>query len=140
MKFYTRKRRTPAVIIVALIDIFAILLIFVIVTTTFKRAQPAVVIRLPESSNAEPAPETKATEAAVVSVSEKGVIFLDAREVASENLTAALREVVAAKRTLALEADTNAPFGVVIRVMDSLKEAGVKGNLPAFTEIRKKGL
>ncbi len=138
MKFYTRQRRTPAVIIVALIDIFAILLIFVIVTTTFKRAQPSVVIKLPESSSAEPAPGTGDADTAVVSVSDTGAIFVDAQEVAAENLTAALREMVAAKRPLALEADTNAPFGIVIRVMDSLKEAGVKGNLPAFTEIRKK--
>ena len=47
MKFYTRTRRKPEVIIVSLIDIFAILLIFVIVTTTFKTAQPAVTIKLP---------------------------------------------------------------------------------------------
>ena len=40
VKFYTRPRRMPQVIIVSLIDIFAILLIFVIVTTTFKRDQP----------------------------------------------------------------------------------------------------
>ena len=41
----------PAVIIVSLIDILAILLIFVIVTTTFRRDQPAVVIKLPESKH-----------------------------------------------------------------------------------------
>ena len=52
MKFYTRPRRTPQVIIVSLIDIFAILLIFVIVTTTFKRSQPEVTIKLPESKSA----------------------------------------------------------------------------------------
>ena len=52
MKFYTRQRRMPQVIIVSLIDIFAILLIFVIVTTTFKREQPAVTIKLPESKTA----------------------------------------------------------------------------------------
>ena len=42
MKFYTRQRRLPTVIIVSLIDILAILLIFVIVTTTFRRDQPEV--------------------------------------------------------------------------------------------------
>ena len=56
MRFYTRKRRMPAVIIVSLIDILAILLIFVIVTTTFKRDQPAVVINLPDSKTASTAP------------------------------------------------------------------------------------
>jgi biopolymer transport protein ExbD len=40
VNFYPRRRHMPQVIIVSLIDIFAILLIFVIVTTTFKTAQP----------------------------------------------------------------------------------------------------
>ena len=37
-------------------------------------------------------------------------------------------------RSLALKADERAPFGVIIRVLDALKEAGITGNLPAFTE------
>ena len=49
MKF-TRRRRTPPVItIVSLIDILTILLIFCIVTTTFKTQDQAVQINLPES-------------------------------------------------------------------------------------------
>ena len=36
MNFYPKRRRVPQIMIVSLIDIFAILLIFVIVTTTFK--------------------------------------------------------------------------------------------------------
>ncbi len=51
VRFYSRKRRLPTVIIVSLIDILAILLIFVIVTTTFRREQPQVVIKLPESKS-----------------------------------------------------------------------------------------
>jgi len=47
--------------------------------------------------------------------------------------------MVDANRSLALQADTQAPFGVIIRVLDALKEAGVTGNLPAFTETIKKG-
>ena len=37
MRFYTRKKRTPQLIIVSLIDILAILLIFFIVSTTFRK-------------------------------------------------------------------------------------------------------
>ncbi len=135
MKFYTRKRRTPVVIIVALIDIFVILLIFVIATSTFKREQPAVTLRLPESSQAAPAQQVG--EAALLTVADNGSIFLEARPVPIEGLVGALRPLVAANRSIALQADTEAPFGVVVRVMDSLKEAGVQGSLPAFTEIRK---
>jgi biopolymer transport protein ExbD len=137
MKFYARQRRTPQVIIVSLIDIFAILLIFVIVTTTFKRAQPAVTIKLPESRSA--AASDQPVEPVVLSISESEEIFLDAKPVTIEELKPAIEEMVRAnpKQTLALNADTKAPFGTVVRVLDVLREAGVKGNLSAFMEQKK---
>ncbi len=136
MNFYKRQRRTPTVIIVSLIDIFAILLIFVIVTTTFKRAQPAVTIKLPESSSASSeAPESGAEPALLtISPGPKAEVYLDNKRVSLEELPEELKAVVASHRPLALNADTAAPFGIVVRVMDALKAAGVKGNLPAFTE------
>src|SRR5436853_6362951 len=79
MKFYARQRRMPQVIIVSLIDIFAILLIFVIVTTTFKSEQPAVTIKLPESKTAVVA--DRGDEALKLSISEKEEIFLGAKKV-----------------------------------------------------------
>ena len=36
-----------------------------------------------------------------------------------------------------MNADRKAPFGTIIKVLDVLKEAGVKGNLSAFTEVPK---
>ena len=52
MHFFVRKRKqTPAVIIVALIDVLIVLLIFLMVTTTFKQ-HPALKLALPESSQA----------------------------------------------------------------------------------------
>jgi biopolymer transport protein ExbD len=53
MQFYTRKRRTPFINIVSLIDILAILLIFFIVTTNFRKPQPQLKINLPDSKSAE---------------------------------------------------------------------------------------
>jgi len=138
MNFYQRKRRMPVVIIVSLIDIFAILLIFVIVTSTFRRPQPAVTIKLPESTTAAPNPQTQAQNLAELTVSPEGVIKLEGVEVPLEELSAKVEALVAAKRPLALKADTQAPFGVIIRVLDALKEAGVTGNLPAFTETVQK--
>lgn len=138
MNFYTRKRRMPAVIIVSLIDIFAILLIFVIVTSTFKKSQPTINIKYPESTTGVPNPQTQAPNLAEVSVSPEGIVKLDGVEVALEELSGKIAEMVATKRPLALKADTKAPFGVIVRVLDSLKEAGVTGNLPAFTETVKK--
>lgn len=137
MNFYPRKRRTPQVIIVSLIDIFAILLIFVIVTTTFKREQPAVTIKLPESKTAVAAEQT--AEPVVLTVSNDEKIFLDADEVALPDLKGKLQDTMRSrpKQTLALNIDTKAPFGTVVKVLDVLKETGVKGDLAAFMEQAK---
>ena len=137
MNFYTRKRRMPAVIIVSLIDIFAILLIFVIVTSTFRQPQPAVTIKLPESTTA--APQPQAANRVELAVSPEGVVLLDGVQVEMGELSSKIKSAVDENRSLALKADTQAPFGVIVRVLDALKEAGVTGNLPAFTETIKKG-
>lgn len=138
MKFYERKRRMPAVIIVSLIDIFAILLIFVIVTSTFRRPQAAVTIKLPESSTAAPQPRADAPNLAELTVAPEGGITLDGKAVELAELAGKIRAIVEAQRPLALKADTQAPFGVIVRVLDALKEGGVSGNLPAFTETQRK--
>jgi biopolymer transport protein ExbD len=137
MKFYTRQRRTPQVIIVSLIDIFAILLIFVIVTTTFKREQPAVTIKLPESKSG--VASEQSVDPVILTISPEAEIFLDAKKVTLEELKPALQEIMLTrpKQTLALNADTKAPFGTVIKVIDVLRDSGVKGNLAAFIDLKK---
>lgn len=138
MNFLPRRRRKPEVIIVSLIDIFAILLIFMVMTTQFKEDKPAVTIKLPESKTAVTADKAQA-KPVVLSVSPDEKIFLDSKEVPLEELKGAITDLM--KQTpppmLALNADKQAPFGAIIKVLDVLKEAGVKGNLSAFTEIKK---
>jgi biopolymer transport protein ExbD len=136
MQFYVRKRRqAPAVIIVALIDILIVLLIFLMVTTTFKQ-QPALRLALPESSQAQ---KTGANEAPplVVSIDPKGILRLgaDARPVTVERLKQELRVAVAKTSDvkLAISADTAAPFGVIVKVMDAAKEAKIT-MVNAFTK------
>ena len=137
MNFLPRRRRKPEIIIVSLIDIFAILLIFMVMTTQFKQEQPEVTIKLPESKTAVTA--EKVGTPVILSISEKEEIFLDTKKVALEELRTALLEVLkqSPPPTLALNADRKAPFGTIIKVLDVLKEAGVKGNLSAFTEVPK---
>ncbi len=131
MKFAVRRRRAPSIIIVSLVDILTILLIFFVVSTTFKKDQPEVQINLPESKTATKAPAE--TEHAIVTVDENDAIQLDGQPVNFEQLENAIRQLPAERRgTLALQADKKASFGVIIKVMDALKLAGVR-NLPAFT-------
>jgi biopolymer transport protein ExbD len=114
-----------------LVDILTILLIFFVVSTTFKRDQPQVQINLPESKTATNAPAE--LEHAVVSVDQNDVIQLDGKPIAVEDLESAVKNLSETRRsTLALQADKKASFGTIVKVMDALKLAGVK-NLPAFT-------
>jgi biopolymer transport protein ExbD len=136
MKFYTRKKRQPSVIILPLIDILAILLIFFIVTTTFRKTQPQLQINLPDSKTAELAPADQ-REPLLLQVKAEDEIMLDGKEVALEVLTSELLRVreESPDRPIAMQADREAPFGTIVGVLDALKEAGIK-NIPAFTQPR----
>jgi biopolymer transport protein ExbD len=135
MKFAVRKRRAPSIIIVSLVDILTILLIFFVVSTTFKRDQPEVQINLPDSKTA-----TKASaelEPAIVSVDQNDEVKLDGRAIAINELEGAVRDLPGTRKSsLALQADRKASYGMIIKVLDALKLAGVK-NLPAFTREEK---
>ena len=134
MRFYSRKRRAPSIIIVSLIDILAILLIFFIVTTTFRKNQPQLQINLPESKTAEQAPAEK-DEPAVLRIKSAEQITLDEKPVTLDTLGEALKSLrsQAPSRPIAMQADREAPFGVIVSVLDALRDAGIK-NIPAFTQ------
>ena len=135
MKFAVKKRRAPSIIIVSLVDVLTILLIFFVVSTTFKKDQPEVQINLPDSKHAVAAPSE--LEHSLVTVDQNDEIALDGHPIAVDQLEEAIHELPDTKRTsLALQADRKASFGIIIKVMDALKAAGVK-NLPAFTAEQK---
>lgn len=135
MKFAVKKKRAPSIIIVSLVDILTILLIFFVVSTTFKRDQPEVQINLPDSKTATNAPAE--LEHAIVTVDADNEIKLDGKVVSVDELESAVRDLPATRRSsLALQADKKAEYGTIIKVLDALKLAGVK-NLPAFTRGEK---
>jgi biopolymer transport protein ExbD len=136
VKFAVRKRRAPSIIIVSLVDVLTILLIFFVVSTTFKKDQPEVQINLPESKTAKSKPAEQ--DHSIVSVDQNDDVKLDGRSVSIDDLENAVRELSPERKSgLALEADKKSSFGTIIKVMDALKLAGVK-NLPAFTNLPEK--
>ena len=138
MRFFIRKRRAPSIIIVSLIDILAILLIFFIVTTTFQKNQPQLQINLPESKTAEQAPAEN-SQPLVLRIKTAEQITLDEKPVTLESLADALKTLraQAPARPIAMQADREAPFGVVVKALDALRDAGIK-NIPAFTQPEEK--
>ena len=77
-------------------------------------------------------------EHAIVSVDENDEVRLDGQPLAGRRAAKTRCAILAAQRkaSLALQADKKASFGMIIKVMDALKLAGVK-NLPAFTHGEK---
>jgi len=119
-----RKRQAPTVIIVSLIDVLIVVLIFLMVTTTFKQ-QPAIKLALPVSKQ----PKQGASESAlIVTVPKQGPLYLKTDPITLDTLTQRLIEAVQSnpQTTLSIRADTDTPMGQVIKVMDAAKAANIR--------------
>ena len=124
MKILEKKASRPVIPIISLIDILAILLIFFIVTTTFKEKRALLNIDLPRGSSL---PSTQSIEKRLsVSVTPEGRIFLGGEEIPLADLPPRLVELKLAKPELKLEleADTTTPLGLLVSVWDALTAAG----------------
>ena len=120
-----QRRRPPSVIIVSLIDVLTVVLIFLIVTSTFKQ-QPAVKLVLPESRHPKPGPSENAP--LIVTVSKQGLLYLRADPVTVDRLQQKLVEAVRVNpaASLAINADTDAPWGQIVKVMEAATAAHIK--------------
>jgi biopolymer transport protein ExbD len=128
MRFYIKKRRhPPAVIIVALIDILIVLLIFLMVTTSFTR-MPMVKLSLPESTTAKKSGATESPPM-VIDIDAKGNFLVGAenKPLTLAQLKAGLVAAVGRNPNLkvAINGDTAAPWGAVIRVWGVLSEVNI---------------
>jgi|HubBroStandDraft_1064217.scaffolds.fasta_scaffold346072_2 biopolymer transport protein ExbD len=136
MQFTNRKRRqAPTVIIVALIDVLIVVLIFLMVSTTFKK-QPALKLSLPESKEAKDGAKSDA-ESVIVTIPKSGPLYFKTDPVTFDTLLERLKEAVRANPhvKVSIRADTDAPFGLVIKVRGAAKEANVlPENVGAFVK------
>lgn len=135
MRFYTKKRRIPSITIVSLIDILAILLIFFIVTTTFRQKLSQLQINLPESASGGAVAATSAKKNIILQVQSADHVTLDNKPVALDDLAEAIEEVQETypDSKITMQADKDAPFGAVVKVLDALQSAGIK-NIPTMTK------
>ena len=134
MRFYVKRRKTPQIIIVSLIDIFAILLIFFIVTTTFKTAQSQLTINLPEAKAANQGTSTQ--EPLFLSITPDEKLYLGDKKLASvDELASELKahQEKSPNQPIVMSASKEVSFGFLIQILDALKQAGIK-NLPALTQ------
>jgi len=126
VKLQESHRKTPEVPIIALIDILAILLIFFIVTTTFKKSRPVLEIDLPTVKEL-PSQSVSDTRA-VLAVSKEGEITLDGTVVEAEALAAALQSFKEQnpEGKLELEADETVNLSQLFFIWDALTKADIE--------------
>ncbi|MDF1739528.1 MAG: biopolymer transporter ExbD [Verrucomicrobiales bacterium] len=131
MNFYRKRRQRPAVPIITLIDILAILLIFFIVTTTFKTRESLLKVNLPSSTKVLGGEDS--SRRVVLLLSADGQISLGERILPVEELAEALKRFRSdqPEARLELKADEGAPLGSMVKVWDAAAEAGLEiGDLP----------
>ena len=126
MKLLHTKRKTPEIPIIALMDILAILLIFFIVSTTFKKPRPVLEIDLPTVKEL---PSTEVADArSVLAIDKEGVVTLDLVQVEIEKLADYLiaYKNVNPDKKLELEADEEVNLEQLFQIWDALTKAGIE--------------
>ena len=106
-----------------LMDIVFLLLIFFLVTTTFL-PDAGMDLELPESTTATQS-EVAPT---VISVAADGAVQLDGESVSVEDLERAIAALPEEeRRKITVRADSRVDYGVVVQIIDALRNAGVDG-------------
>lgn len=106
-----------------MLDIVFIMLIFFIVTTSFVK-EAGVTVSRPSATTA----ERKDTANIFVAITEAGNIWIDKREVDIRTVRAVVEKlhIENPEGAVVIQADKNAITGVLVKVMDQIRLAGVK--------------
>jgi biopolymer transport protein ExbD len=137
MQFTRKRRRSPMINIIPLIDVLVVLLIFYIATTVFKKAEPKIKITVPDSTQAKSTPNTPPS---IIYVTEDSKLFFDDQPIEPDKLGELLKSKLAADPgfKVAMKADTKAPFGEITKVLDAAHFAGIP-HLDTFMNVDKSG-
>jgi biopolymer transport protein ExbD len=103
-----------------MLDVVFIMLIFFIVTTSFVK-ESGVEIDRPESSAATPRPDAQV----LVAVSPEGAVWVDGSPVDIHRVGQQVADMLSEDGSVVIQADRESTTGLLIEVMDRLREAGV---------------
>ena len=123
MEFTQRgKRRLTFLNVTTLIDVLFLVLIFLVVSTTFRQDSAAVNLTLPRTTS----PDATPRGPAVVVLTAGGELYLNDRRLGDAQLRAALKQIQAStgEDRLVLEADAHSQHGDVVRLIDLVRESG----------------
>ena len=135
MQLLIKQRRRTTINITSLIDVLFLLLIFLMVSSSFLE-EPGMKLSLPEAQSA----EVGEKKAFTLYITVAGDMFLNDEKVPLDSLEADLEDIVPQleNETLTLKADADATHGMVVKAMDAAKLAGVKRLVVATKPAGKK--
>ena len=110
----------PKLEMTPMIDVVFLLLIFFIVTTSFVK-ESGVEIERPESSAATPRPDAQV----LVAISPEGAVWVDGSPVDAHRVGQQVADMLSDDGSVVIQADRESTTGLLIEVMDRLREAGV---------------
>lgn len=105
-----------------MLDVVFIMLIFFIVTTSFVR-ESGVEVNRPSAATA-----TEQNKAGIfVAIKESGEIYIDRKQIDIQRVRANLERLIAAQGDvgMVIQADKETRHGIVVKVMDAAREAGI---------------
>jgi biopolymer transport protein ExbD len=122
----SRKQRVEeedaAIDMTPMLDIVFIMLIFFIVTTVFVK-EAGIEVNKPEASEA-----FRPKNANIfIAVTEDGDVWLDKRQVDPDSIRANVERLMTEQPTdyVIIQADIKAKHGLVVKIMDQVKDAGI---------------
>ncbi len=120
----SRLRASPSLDLTPMVDVVFLLVIFFMVSTTFITMESGLPVDLPTAQTAVSEPSTLPT----VTITKDDQIFVGGKAVSQAQLVDEVRARMAATgyTTVVLRADTTVPHGLVVTVMDLIKQAGAK--------------
>jgi biopolymer transport protein ExbD len=118
-----RQENDNEVDLTPMIDIVFIMLIFFIVTTSFVK-ESGVDVNRPTASTA----EKKSKGNILIAIRPNGDIWIDKREIDIRAVKANVQRLIAKspQSSVIIQSDTDAKTGVLVRVMDQIRLAGVE--------------
>jgi biopolymer transport protein ExbD len=117
-----REDEEVAVDLTPMLDVVFIMLIFFIVTTSFVK-EAGIDVNKPKAAQA----QKKPTATIFIAIRPNGEIHMDKRVVDIERVSATIEKLLAESPTdtVIIQADREAKHGVVVKVMDQIKAAGI---------------
>lgn len=129
MAFHLHKARKEVTLnLTPLIDVLFLLLIFFMITGTFKRAGE-LELQLPESSTSVPAGTDREPHQVELVLTEEGLLLLDGVAVDIRQLKRQLEGILSedARSRVMIKAEKGVDHGDVVRLLDIVRDAGFRG-------------